>query len=174
MYGIHNRTPESNVAAVQWLELQPADRFLDLGCGLGAALELASKTGVAEVAGVDPSPAMVERASARVTGARVEVGSAEGIPFPDGAFTAVMTVSAFHHWADRAAGMTEVLRVLAPGGRLLIVERKTRPGERHGLDDAAAAVVESELKSAGFPSTRVEEKRVGRKDYVAVLATSPE
>lgn len=65
LFSLFNRTPKSNLAAVERISLTASDRFLDLGCGLGAALEHAAATG-AYVAGVDPSPAMAERAAQRV------------------------------------------------------------------------------------------------------------
>jgi ubiquinone/menaquinone biosynthesis C-methylase UbiE len=73
---------------------------------LGAAVERAASRG-ADVAGVDPSPAMVEQARQRVPQATFAVGSAEDIPFPDDAFTVVIAVATYHHWADPVAGLTE-------------------------------------------------------------------
>jgi SAM-dependent methyltransferase len=171
-YSLHNRTPKSNLAAVDWLALGPEDRFLDLGCGLGAALEHAAKRGVT-VSGADPSPAMVERASSRVPGAEVAVGSAESIPFPDDRFTAVMAVSTYHHWADPKAGIAEIRRVLAPGGRVLIVERKLKRVDGHGLDGPGAARVGREMSDIGLASVLVGERRVGRVDYMAISAEEP-
>ncbi|HEY6628158.1 MAG TPA: class I SAM-dependent methyltransferase, partial [Acidimicrobiia bacterium] len=111
LFSLFNRDPKSNLAAVDLISLNSTDRFVDLGCGLGAALEHAAATG-AETAGIDPSPAMVERASRRVPQAEVKIGSAEAIPFGDDLFTAVLAVSTYHHWADSDAGLTEVRRVL--------------------------------------------------------------
>ncbi len=173
MFGLFNRTPESNIAAVEWLALGPGDRFLDVGCGLGAALEQAAALGV-EVSGVDPSPAMVERASSRVPGAVVKAGSAEAIPFPDDSFTAAMAVSTYHHWADPAAGRLEMSRVLAPGGRLLIVEGKLKKGDGHGLDLAGAENVAADLQESGLVSVTVDQRRLGRHDYLAISAFVPE
>ncbi|MGH8916142.1 MAG: class I SAM-dependent methyltransferase [Acidimicrobiia bacterium] len=173
LFSLHNRTPKSNLAAVGWLRLGPGDRFLDLGCGLGAAIEYAMTTG-AELAGADPSPSMVERASARVPGAEVKVGSAEAIPFPDNRFTAVMAVATYHHWADPEAGLAEVRRVLAPGGRLLLVERKVKKSHRHGLDRAGADRVAARLSGMGLTSVAVDMRRVGRADYLAISAEEPE
>ncbi len=84
---------------------------------------------------LDPSPSMVERAAERVPQAEVRLGSAESIPFEDDVFTAAISVSTYHHWADAETGLKEVRRVLAPGGRLLIVERKLKRSAGHGLDD---------------------------------------
>ena len=168
-FGLFHRTPKSNAVAVAELSLRPGDRFVDLGCGLGAALEQAVATGC-EVAGIDPSPTMVERASRRVPSADVRLGSVESIPFEDDRFTAALSVSTFHHWADPGAGLVEIRRVLAPAGRLLIVERKLKDGMGHGLDtDGATRLVEL-LGSFGYSSPGMSTVRVGRAEYLAVTA----
>ncbi|HEX2404154.1 MAG TPA: class I SAM-dependent methyltransferase, partial [Acidimicrobiia bacterium] len=148
------------------------DRFLDLGCGLGAALEHAATTG-AQTVGIDPSPSMVERAAARVPQAEVRLGSAESIPFEDDAFTAAISVSTYHHWADAETGLKEVLRVLAPGGRLLIVESKLRRSAGHGLDNVGGELLAQSLETNGYITVVVDTMRVGRDDYVAVSAVKP-
>ena len=170
LFSLRNRTPKSNLAAVDRVVPRPGDRFLDLGCGLGAAVERAASRG-AEVSGVDPSPAMVEKARARVPTATFAVASAEAIPFPDGAFTVVISVATYHHWADPGAGLAEVHRVLAPGGRLLIVERKLRRRKGHGLHPDAARDVAMQLQALGFATTAVDHLRVGRKTYLAITTT---
>ena len=172
LFTLLNRTPRSNLAAVDRLSLGPRDRFLDLGCGAGAALEYAAATG-AELAGVDPSPPMAERAARRVAQATVEVGSAEAIPFPDDRFTAVLTVSAYHHWADPGAGLAEILRVLAPGGRLLIFERKLKRSTGHGIHPDGADRLAASLLVHGYAHSDVSELRVRRSTYLAVSARAP-
>ncbi len=167
-----SRTPHNNLAAVDRVAPGPGDRLLDVGCGLGAALERAASMG-AEVAGIDPSPPMVDRARRRVPTATIEVGSAEDIPFPDGAFTVVLAVATYHHWADRAAGLAEIRRVLAPGGRFLLVEQKLKRGEGHGLDPADAEELASQLLRMGFASASVDDIPAGRKTQVAISARGP-
>lgn len=169
-YSLFNRNPKSNLVAIERLSLGSGDRFLDLGCGPGAAVEHAMSTG-AEAAGIDPSPPMVERASKRAPGADVRVGSAEDIPFPDDRFTAALAVSTYHHWADPAAGLAEVGRVLAPDGRLLIVERKLKRREGHGLDVAGADRLASNLVGQGFAEVEVGTFRGGRAVFFAASAT---
>ncbi|HWL50261.1 MAG TPA: class I SAM-dependent methyltransferase, partial [Acidimicrobiia bacterium] len=144
----------------------------DLGCGLGAALEHAATTG-ARTAGIDPSPSMVERAAERVPQAEVRLGSAELIPFEDDAFTAALSVATYHHWADADAGLNEVRRVLGPGGRLLIVERKLKRSSGHGLNGAGAETLAQLLESKGYVSIEVETMKVGRAEYLAVSAVEP-
>ena len=172
LFSVLNRDPKSNLAAVDLMSLDSTDRFVDLGCGLGAALEHAEATG-AETTGIDPSPAMVERAARRVPQAEVRLGSAEAIPFGDARFTAALAVSTYHHWADSDAGLVEVRRVLAPGGRLLIVEKKLRRSSGHGVDAVGADRLIETLVSHGYVAPKVETMRVGRVDYVAISAMNP-
>ncbi|HVR79174.1 MAG TPA: class I SAM-dependent methyltransferase [Acidimicrobiia bacterium] len=172
LFSLFNRDPKSNLAAVELLSLTSDDRFLDLGCGPGAALEHVDATG-AETAGIDPSPAMVARAARRVPGAEVREGSAESIPFEDDRFTAALAVSTYHHWADPDAGLVEVRRVLAPGGRLLIFERKLKKSRGHGIDVTGADRVTQMLTGHGYNTAEVGTMRVGRVDYLTVSAVNP-
>ena len=172
LFSLFNRNPESNSAAVDRMGLDSDDRFLDLGCGLGAALEHAAFSG-ATTAGIDPSPSMVERASERVPGADVRLGSAESIPFDDDAFTAALSVATFHHWADAETGLKEVRRVLAPGGRLLIVEKKLKRSTGHGLDQSGAGRLGESLGSHGYTAVEVDTMRAGRTEYLVVSSINP-
>ena len=172
LFSLFNKSPESNLAAVDRLALDSGDRFLDLGCGLGAALEHAAKTGAA-LAGVDPSPSMVARAAERVAGAEVRVGSAESIPFEDDAFTVAISISTYHHWADVATGLGEIRRVLAPGGRLLIVEKKLKRGTGHGLDVEGGESLARSLETHGYGSVEVETMKAARTEYLVVSAVVP-
>ena len=157
---------------VERLELTPADRFLDLGCGAGAALEHAVATG-ARSAGIDPSPPMARRAAERVPGAEVKVGSAEEIPFPDASFDVAIAISTYHHWADAEAGLDEVRRVLAPGGRLLVVERLLRKATGHGLSPRAGDDLADALSTHGYVGAVVDRMRVGRAQFLAISAATP-
>lgn len=173
LYSLFNRSPKSNIAVVEMAGLGQEDRFLDVGCGPGAALEHAATTG-AGVAGVDPSPAMVARAARRVPSAQVEVGSAEHIPFPDDHFTVVINVASFHHWADREAGLAEILRVLAPGGKLYVVEAALKDKTGHGLDPDEARVLANKLLELGYSETEIERIKPGwRHEYFVVTGICP-
>jgi ubiquinone/menaquinone biosynthesis C-methylase UbiE len=119
---------------------------------------------------------MVGRAAKRVPNAEVRVGSAEEIPFPDGHFTVVINVSSFHHWVDRDAGLRETLRVLAPGGRLLIMEGVIKDGkEGHGLNQTELDSLAARLLEIGYEATNVEIVKTGwRHRYYVLTATAPE
>ena len=62
------------------------------------------------------------RVAARKAGVTATVAAAEALPFPCGAVDLLLTTMSFHHWADQRRGLAEARRVLAPGGRLLLVD----------------------------------------------------
>jgi ubiquinone/menaquinone biosynthesis C-methylase UbiE len=101
-------------------------RALDLGCGGGhVSFNLAPH--VAEVVAYDLSPEMlaaVARVAAErgLANVRTVAGSAEALPFADGAFDLVVTRFSAHHWHDVAAGLTEARRVLRAGGQAVFVD----------------------------------------------------
>lgn len=101
---------------VEWLDVQPGERVLDLGCGDGQLTARIAATG-ADVAGVDASAAMVEAARAR--GIRVKLAQAEKLPFASASFDAVFSNAALHWVRGQDEMMAEVRRVLKPGGRFV-------------------------------------------------------
>jgi SAM-dependent methyltransferase len=106
-------------AVVARAALAPGERVLDLGCGTGNVALLAARAGVV-VTGVDPAQRLVEVARERVPAATFVVGSAEDLPFDDAAFDVVISVFGVVFAADADAALSELVRVLAPGGRALI------------------------------------------------------
>jgi ubiquinone/menaquinone biosynthesis C-methylase UbiE len=110
------------------LELRPGGRVLDVGCGAGeACVELAHRVGEeGRVAAIDLSEAMVDatRAAASAAGHPIDVhlASAYALPFPSATFDAVRSERVFQHLEDPELAITEMIRVLRPGGRLLILD----------------------------------------------------
>jgi ubiquinone/menaquinone biosynthesis C-methylase UbiE len=102
-------------------------RVLDVGCGSGYLLRLLASRcpGAAELAGVDAAPGMIKVAAASATDERLRfsVGAAEHLPFRDGSFDLVVSVTSFDHWSDQQAGLAECHRVLVPGGHLVLVDQ---------------------------------------------------
>ena len=155
LYALIGRNPKSNRLVPSIADLDPSHSVLDIGCGPGAAIRAAAGS-VAQAVGVDRSEAMVEiarRRSRRFGNVEFAVGGAEKLPFPDASFDRIWTIHSFHHWDDQAKGIAESLRVLRPGGRLLIVETETKGA--HGLNREAAEVVADQLRSAGFAEASV-------------------
>ena len=119
-------------------EVRGVERMLDAGCGPGQftiiAAELLPDT---EVVGIDLAPTMIELArrhaieSSAADRLRFDVADVSALPFADGYFGAILSSGSIKHWPDPVAGLGELYRVLAPGGRILI-------GEMNRLAPAAA------------------------------------
>jgi len=107
--------PALGTGVLEWLDVQPGERILDLGCGDGALTEKIVARG-ADVTGLDASPEMLEMARAR--GLRVMQGNAETLTF-DGEFDAVFSNAALHWVRDQDAMLAGVHRALKPGGRFV-------------------------------------------------------
>lgn len=107
-------------------ELGRPGAILDVGCGTGRLLRLAGERFLgAELTGVDPAPEMVRQAQAAAgPGSRIrfQQASAEKLPFSDRRFELVFSTLTFHHWSDQPKAVTEIARVLAPGGRWLLAD----------------------------------------------------
>jgi ubiquinone/menaquinone biosynthesis C-methylase UbiE len=107
------------------MNLQPADRILDLGCGTGwASRRMARVVNTGEVVGLDVADEMLrraEQASADIKNVRYTWGSAEKIPASDNFFTKVLSVESFYYYADQGKALDELRRVMAPGGTMFIL-----------------------------------------------------
>jgi ubiquinone/menaquinone biosynthesis C-methylase UbiE len=107
------------------MDLQPADRVLDLGCGTGwASRRMARMVTAGEVVGLDVADEMLRRAeqvSTDVKNVRYLWGSAENIPAPDNHFNKVLSVESFYYYVDQGRALDELRRVLAPEGKLFIL-----------------------------------------------------
>lgn len=101
---------------LEWLAPRPGEHILDLGCGDGQLTQRIAATG-ASVTAIDASPQMV--AAARARGVAAEKCAAESLPHPDGAFDAVFSNAVLHWVRGQNAMMTQVRRVLRPGGHFV-------------------------------------------------------
>ena len=112
----------------------PYGRALELGCGTGFFLLNLKLAGVIDEGAVtDLSPGMVEVAqrNAANLGFSIDgkVADAESIPYPDDSFDLVVGHAVLHHIPDVELALTEVLRVLKPGGRFVFAGEPTRYGD---------------------------------------------
>lgn len=107
-------------------DLPRGAEVLEVGCGGGQlAVELLKRRGDLQYVGLDLSGEQIGRAGKRLAGtsqAELVQGSALELPFDSGRFDAVLSVASIKHWPEPARGLSECVRVLAPGGRLVIVE----------------------------------------------------
>jgi ubiquinone/menaquinone biosynthesis C-methylase UbiE len=100
--------------------VRAGDRALDLGCGDGLFTEELART-VAAATGADVAQAALDRARARHPQLDFRLAQIDGpLPFDDGSFDVVWASEVIEHIADTGAWLSEVRRVLAPRGRLLL------------------------------------------------------
>ena len=116
---------DTRIAAI--LDEIGARDVLDIGCGAGAlARRLAERGHV--VTGLDPAHEAIAAARARMPEARLAVGGAEALPFGDASFDAGIFLNALHHVPGplMRTALREALRVLRPGGEVIVVEPLAR------------------------------------------------
>lgn len=165
------------LAAMRRLAPWAGRTLVDLGCGSG--FWLPAYAGEAdEVIGIEPDPALLPLARNRDPRAQVLAGSAEHIPLPDASADVVHARFAYF-WPPRCGpGLAETLRVLRPGGALVVVDNDHRRGEFAGLlrqaapaAQGTAEVIDAWWARRGAERTEVlSEWRFGsRADLEAVL-----
>lgn len=123
---VRQHQPETDWT-VELLDLQPHDRILELGCGTGRGLVLAARAaGLSHIVGMDLSPTMLRSATHRLrrAGQRERVsllrGDLEALPYADGSLDKIWSVHTFYFWAHPEAVFADLLRVLAPDGRIVV------------------------------------------------------
>jgi ubiquinone/menaquinone biosynthesis C-methylase UbiE len=99
-------------------------RVLEVSFGMGYLLS--HYAGKYETTGLDYNPKYIELARRRLDAANVKAelveGDAHALPFADGSFETLINTDAFTLYADPQKAMSEFYRVLAPGGRLILME----------------------------------------------------
>ena len=110
--------------AVDLARVGPGTRALDVATGTGdLAIELASRGG--DVVGSDFSPGMLERARSKAPGLTWEQADATALQYPDDAFDAATVGFGARNFGDLSQGLREMVRVVKPGGRVVILEITT-------------------------------------------------
>jgi ubiquinone/menaquinone biosynthesis C-methylase UbiE len=125
----------TNRLALDAVDVAPDAVVVDVGCGTGYALRrLAPRVSRGRLVGVDPTPQMLaiarERAADDPNGHRIEFveAPAERLPLDDDAADLVLAFDAIDHWDDAGTGLSEIARILRPGGRLIVVKDGGVPG----------------------------------------------
>ena len=106
----------------------PPARALDVGCGTGALAARLAAAGY-DVTGIDPSRGMLDVMARRAAAAQRVEGSATDMPFDDAAFDLAVSVATMHHIADPdsvRAALSEMVRVVRPGGRVVVWDHNPR------------------------------------------------
>jgi demethylmenaquinone methyltransferase/2-methoxy-6-polyprenyl-1,4-benzoquinol methylase len=107
-------------------------KILDVACGTGDMMlcmrkRLEKRNLSGEFYGLDCSEKMLRIARRKVPFARLSVGTAEEMPYPDGSFDIVSVAFGLRNFSDREKAIKELHRVLKPGGRLVILEFSKSP-----------------------------------------------
>lgn len=130
----HIRGREATIELARRASIQPGERVLDVGCGLGGSVRyLAAEHGCRAV-GIDLTRDYVEVAQAladRVglaNSVEFRQASATDLPFPDGSFDVVWTEHVQMNIADKRSFYSGIARVLRPGGRLAFHDVFQGPG----------------------------------------------
>jgi ubiquinone/menaquinone biosynthesis C-methylase UbiE len=116
-----------------WVAGRALGRVLDAGCGTGNLLALLADSAarVDRYAGIDPAPAMLRVAAAKLRASAIPgavvAAPAQALPFADQAFDSAVSASTLHDWPDPGAGLAEVHRALRPGGTLLLLDWDRAP-----------------------------------------------
>lgn len=127
------------------LQLPARVQLLDVGGGTGRVAQTLAAH-VDQVIVLDESMGMLQEA--RDKGLPVVRAKAERLPFPEGTIARLLMVDSFHHLADQAGAVTEMMRVLTPDGRLVIQE----PNIRHGVVKLVALAEKLALMRSHFCS----------------------
>jgi len=150
---------------------------LDLGCGPGTAVRMAARLG-ANAIGVDPSAPMINtariltRLRTPTSSVRWILGGAEQLELADESVSVCWSLASVHHWPDLQGALSEIRRVLRPGGSFIALERLTDPGASglasHGWTDDQAHQFAQMMTDHGFSDATVASHSGRRRRVVTV------
>lgn len=110
-------------------DVEESFRLLDVGCGTGTFAGMLAATAVpADIVGLDYSPAMCQVASGKARHANLQdrvcfvAADSEHLPFADDTFDFVTCSNSFHHYPHQQNMVSEVRRILRPGGRFMLID----------------------------------------------------
>lgn len=163
------------------LDVRPGAAVADVGCGIGTVLADLVALG-AEAIGIDSSEAMLREATRRAPAAQLHAADASALPLADAVLAGYRAERVYQHVANPVPALTEAMRVLQPGGRIVLVdqdwdafvidgdERETTRAILRGFADSVANGWAGRrngiaLASAGFVEVEVEAETVTRIDY---------
>jgi arsenite methyltransferase len=150
-----------NRLALAELGVQDRDSVLEIGFGGGALLRALLDATSGLVVGADVSDAALARARRRFAAElregrlRLLPASAEALPLPASSVDKAVSVNSLYFWPDIETALTEIARVLKPGGRLSLCfeppeELRKWPGHRYGFRLVEVETLKGLMRTAGF------------------------
>jgi SAM-dependent methyltransferase len=180
-----HETKRDNQLAVELMEVQPDDRVLEIGFGHGRTLAmLAALASDGFVAGIDPSPLMVQLANRRYRALvasgvlRVSEATSANIPHQDSSFDRACAVHTCYFWPNPRRDFGEIRRVLRDGGVLVVGVRAKEDAARTAKYPANVYHFydEDELRSlacdSGFSHVEFHERRLRDRELIFMRATA--
>jgi MPBQ/MSBQ methyltransferase len=128
---------------------------LDVGCGIGGSSRILAQDYGFQVTGITISPGQVERARQLTNpgvSARFLVDDAMALSFPDASFDVVWSIEAGPHMPDKTIFAKELLRVLKPGGVLVVADWNQRDARRKPLNAWEKPVMQQLLDQWSHPA----------------------
>lgn len=175
-FGWGLRAEGERQVTMSMLALSPGDRVVDVGCGPGSyTRQLALTVGDGLTVGVDASRPMLAAAVRRggpgnLTYLRAD---ASDLPFASGGFDGVCSVGVIHMLEDPVGALVEMVRLLAPGGRLVVVAsygERVRKRRRGTVKVLGPSELTNVLESHGLE--RIEQRVVRRAQFVSARRTA--
>lgn len=136
-------------------QLSPGTTVLDVGCGIGGSSRILAQNYGFAVTGVTISPQQVKRAQALTPSglnARFQVDDAMALSFPDASFDVVWSIEAGPHMPDKAIFARELMRVLKPGGVLVVADWNQRGDRQNSLSFWERSVMRQLLDQWSHPA----------------------
>lgn len=183
-----------NDAVVALIDPKPGEVVVDVGAGVGAGSVVAAKA-AAKVVAVEPTPYMrrilrLRRRFVRAApGITVVDGAAEATGLEAESADAVFAVNTMHHWVDLDAGVRELYRILAPGGRAVLADEDfddpTHPdyerfkdrhgddGDSHGFEMVDVQGIAETLDAAGLHVQQAEVVDLADRPVILIRAIKP-
>ncbi len=177
---MNSHNAELNAFVLRLLDVQSADRVLEVGFGGGPNVPTLISS-AASFTGLDRSVDSVRQVQKKFSKSVAEgrasfcTGDVRDIPFPSESFDKVCTVNTIYFWDSLEAGFSEIHRVLSPSGILVIGFMPKEFMDKVGLPtdiftSRTPEEVGAALSSVGFSAIRTEQLSSKRR-WAAILAT---
>jgi ubiquinone/menaquinone biosynthesis C-methylase UbiE len=182
------KTPDVNRVGLSHVVVENGATTLDVGCGSGGTIRMLSGALPEGIFyGIDYSATSVaasRRCNARaIQSGRVDVQQADvsRLPFPDGMFDLVTAVETHYYWPDLLACMREILRVLKPAGRVVVIAESYKEASASMASSFSMRLLRAHsltagqhrelFMDAGFAEAEIHEEQ--RQGWICGVATKP-